>query len=176
VISLNFSALDYADSPAMGGSAFVDADGLTIPELWRNTVEKWSKLPYTWRLKRSREYLAELAAVKQPSTKARTSAPRFSTDACIAWGRSKGWKLIDRERYDARLKRHHDLLLGADAMMEGPTGIIYIQGAGRSEKKVHRERFDARGGIEKARRLKVQFVYVEFDRGTATPILEEWWA
>lgn len=174
-MTLNFSAVDCLQAPPDHGGCFTDDDGLVIPELWRHSVERWTKLPYTWRLKRSREYLAELA---KPAKVARayTSAPRFSTDACIKWGRSQGWKLIDRERYDARLKRHHDLLLGADAMMEGPDGIIYVQGAGRSEKKVHLERFESRGGIEKAQRLKVRFVYVEFDRHNSEPLLTEWWA
>ena len=112
-----------------------------------------------------------------PKTKqTRAPASTFTTQYAIEWGRRHGWKLIDRERYDFKNKRHNDLQLGADAMMEGPDGIILVQGAGRSEKAAHWSRFNERGGGDKARHRHLKFVYVEFVRGSKDPILTEWWA
>lgn len=153
-----------------------DADGLVIPELWQLRPDKWAKLPLRFREEHSNDFLVKQARPPKAEKKRRPGVTRFSTDAAIAWGRSKGWKLLDRERYDARLKRHHDLLLGADAMMETDTGVVLVQGAGRSERKEHRKRFEDRGGIAKAYKLGMKFVYVEFERGAKAPALEEWWA
>lgn len=100
----------------------------------------------------------------------------FTTQYAIDWGTKQGWKLIDRERFNHRTKRHQDLQLASDAMFEGPEGLILVQGAGRGERKPHRFKFDERGGVAKAHHRHLKFVYVEFERGCKTPILEEWWA
>ena len=166
-----------------------DADGLVIPQIWAANTEKWEKLPLSFRIRHSEMYEQDLAKAaakaSAPRRPDRAPAKRFTTDACIKWGKSLGWKLLDRERYDYRTKRHHDLLLGADACFEAPpsldglegvTGMVYVQGAGRSERKEHRERFDARGGAARAKNLRVRFVYVEFVRGESSPVVTEWWA
>lgn len=153
-----------------------DADGIVIPELWQLRPDKWAKLPRKFREEHSQFFLAEQAKPKKPEKVKRPGVTRFSTDYCIEWGRKQGWKLLDRERYDARTKRHHDLMLGADAMMETDTGIVLVQGAGRSERKEHRKRFEERGGVVKCMKLHMRFVYVEFDRGNKTPVVEEWWS
>lgn len=107
---------------------------------------------------------------------ARPSASRFSTQACIAWGRSMGWKLLDREQYDHRLKRHHDLIGGADAMFETPTGIVLVQGAGKAERGTHWDRYVERDGPGRCQKFGWGFVYVEFERNQAEPLKTEWWA
>lgn len=106
----------------------------------------------------------------------RPGATRFSTEYAIKWAKALGWQILDRERYDARLKRHHDLILGSDAMALSPSGVVLIQGAGRHERPQHRRRFDERGGVPKAEQAKMRFVYLEFERGDLKPKLEEWWA
>ena len=61
------------------------------------------------------------------------AASRFTTQAAIDWGRRNGWHLIDRENYDARTKRHRDLMLGTDCLFDdGGTGMVAIQGAGKA--------------------------------------------
>ena len=99
----------------------------------------------------------------------------FTTQYAIDWGRKQGWKLLQREGYNFRTKRHADLALGSDAMFESPRGIIFVQGAGKGERTKHRERFDARGGVERGERLRAGFVYVEFVRESKEPITREWW-
>jgi len=103
-------------------------------------------------------------------------ASNYTTKAAIAWGRAKGYKLLDRERFDSRTNRHFDLPLAADAMMESDDGIVLIQGAGRYERKVHRDRFEAAGGCERAKRLHARYYYLEFVRESNDPIVEERWA
>ena len=143
--------------------------------MWRGNPTKW--LASTTPEYRRQRYLADTAAEKpeKPEPVRRAYAKRFSTDYAIEWGKKQGWKLVDRERYDHRTKRAHDLMLGMDAIMEGPEGLIGIQGAGRSERKPHWERFCARGGVEKAARRHLQIYYVEFDRGNKEPVLTERW-
>ena len=106
----------------------------------------------------------------------RATAKRFSTQCAIAWGRKRGWDLLDRERYDYRLKRHHDCLMGSDALFETATGMAGVQGAGRSERKTHRDRFENMGGAAKAMKLGIGFWYVEFDSLTHEVVREERWA
>lgn len=101
---------------------------------------------------------------------------RFTTQYAIEWGRAQGWKLLDRERFDARTRRHHDLPLGADAMFEATDGVVYVQGAGRHERAEHRRRFEDGGGAARCERLRCSFVYVEFVRESVTPVLREVWA
>jgi hypothetical protein len=118
----------------------------------------------------------ERRAAKEANHTPRRSAKRFTTDAAIEWGRKQGWKLVDRERYDFRTKRHHDLDLGSDARMETATGFVLLQGAGKSERKEHRERFDGLGGIDRAMKLGWGFIYLEFERNNPEPLVIEVWA
>jgi len=115
-------------------------------------------------------------AQKKPRAKPAHSGT-FTTQYAIDWAKSKGWKIIDRERYDARTKRHHDLQLGIDLLAEDPTqdGMIGIQAAGVGERAPHYQRFMDRGGPEKAKRRSIRIVYVEFVRGNKTPVSEEKW-
>lgn len=152
-------------------AARLDADGIPIPDHW--VREKWQKLPLGFR----RNYNEGRAPEPEPKTKTpRPGASRFSTAYAIEWGRKQGWKLIDRERYDARTKRHHDLMLGVDAMFETADGLVGVQGAGRSERKAHYDRFEQRGGVARAGKLHIKVCYVEFERGEKTPKVVEWWA
>lgn len=105
-----------------------------------------------------------------------TGPKRYSTQACIDWGRQQGWRLLDRERYDVRTKRHHDLFLGADAMFESDEGLVLVQGAGKSERGPHRKRFEDRGGIERCKKLSCRFFYLEFERFTKEPVKLEVWS
>lgn len=101
---------------------------------------------------------------------------RYSTDYAIAWGRKQGWKLIDRERFDFRTKRHYDCELGMDAVFDdGVDGRVGVQGAGRGQERAHRARFDREGGEQAAKRRRMRVVYLEFERGCQTPTKEVWW-
>ena len=133
-------------------------------------------LPIGWRSNQSKMYLKDQAKPKKEPKASKPAAKRFTTQACINWGRRKGWKLVAREAYDYRTKRHHDTLLGSDAVFDTPNGMVAVQGAGRSERAVHMERFNERGGVSAAARMRIGFVYVEFVRGKDEPVVEEWWA
>lgn len=109
----------------------------------------------------------------EPKTK---GPSRYSTQYAVDWGKAQGWKVLDREHYDSRLKRHHDLLLGSDVMFDAGDGVVLVQGAGQGERALHRRRFEDAGGEDKARRLAMRFVYVEFVRGVPSPVREERWA
>lgn len=154
-----------------------DRDGFIVPELWRSAIERWEALPKSSRQRSSEFDEAKLAAqaTKKPK-QAREFAPRFSTDAALKWGRKKGWKLIDRENYNHKVRRSHDLMLGMDLLFDTPDGMVAVQAAGKSERKEHYQRFLDRGGIETARRRHVAIIYAEFERGNPEPIKEERWA
>ena len=123
--------------------------------------------------------IAKQMAIGEPKT---PGAKRFSTEYALLWAKRQGWKILDRERYDARLKRHHDLVAGSDVMALSSEGIVLVQGAGRHERKVHRERYDLNGGDELVRQMRARFAYVEFvspslvgEKIAKTPALVEWW-
>jgi hypothetical protein len=115
----------------------------------------------------------------------KTKAPghkRFSTQYGVEWGRSQKqpngqpWVVIDREGYDHRLKRHHDLELGLDVIFDDGVGRVGVQAAGVGERKAHYQRFLDRGGVEKAQRRRTRVIYLEFVKGNKTPVREEVWA
>ena len=84
---------------------------------------------------------------------------------------------LEREGYDARTKRHHDLELGVDALFDdGGPGRVGIQGAGRGERLEHLRRFMDRGGPERAKSRAVKVIYLEFERGNIEPVRNEQWA
>lgn len=164
-----------------------DQNGLWVPHFWRANVKAWEKLALCVREKmsadRHEQHLEALAkeAAKKPRQQ-RNYAPRFSTDYAIKWGRKQGWKLVERESYDHLNKRHHDCMFGMDAIMAMPTGqLVGVQGAGRSERKAHRQRFDNYGlsgtkGEALAKVRNIAIFYVEFNRGDFEPVLVERWA
>ena len=120
--------------------------------------------------------LADTEERRQKRLASGVKAPtKFTTQYAVDWGRSKGWKLVDRENFDYRLNRHHDLQLGADAMFDDGDGLVLVQGAGQYERSSHRARFEGLGGVEKAKRRHMKFYYVEFIRGNKTPIILEQW-
>lgn len=130
------------------------------------------------RLIREAKERFELEAQKRTEAAMKPRKPgakRFSTQYAVEWGRSQGWTLLDRERYDARTKRHHDLWLGADALFEGPNGLILVQAAGQSERTEHLKRFGERGGVPRCQKLNVEFWYVEFKRESKIPTKVERW-
>ena len=178
---INSSAFDDEGLAPDGGEAFpvVDPDGLPVPAIWHFAVERWMQLPRRTREMMSGHYVREIIKARAAKPKpSRAPVVRYTTDYCIKWGKRQGWTLLARERYDHRTKRHHDLTLGADALFsDGTTSQILVQGAGKSERKAHRDRYLARGGDEKLLSLGWRFVYVEFDRhrGASDPILIEWW-
>ena len=152
-----------------------DADGLLIPPLWQHSA-KWGKLPLSIRSKKSKAYEETLNAPPKKEKERRPGFTTFTTKYAIAYGRSLGWTLLDRENYNHRTKRTHDLMLGMDVMFDDGNGLVMVQAAGRSERKAHWQRFEERGGEEKARRRQIRCLYWEFERGTKSPILEEQWA
>jgi hypothetical protein len=163
-----------------------DGDGLAIPEFWQGARRKWDRLALPVRKRFSGAYVLELLSRKPKKAKQQGApATRFTTDYAVKWGRrqkharvsAKTWQLIDREHYDYRTKRHHDLELGVDAIFDdGGDYRIGIQGAGKGERSVHYQRFMDRGGPEKAARRRLKVLYLEFERGNHEPILKEEWA
>jgi hypothetical protein len=156
----------------------MDEDGLLIPKRWRAAPDKWRKLALPVRVKFSESYRQDQQAkfAELPKTAAaHPFATRFTTNYAIKYGRTQGWKLIERERYDRVAKRHYDLMLGVDALFDTPQGMVGIQGAGKSERKAHYDSFIGRGGPETARRRHIRILYLEFERGDYNPIKEEWW-
>ena len=162
----------------------IDQDGLIIPLRWRANRERWCRMALSVRKKladadRDREMRKAEAAARAAKRKPRTGPPatRFTTDYAVKWCRRQGWKIIDRENYDFRNKRHHDLQLGVDVLADdGGQGMVGVQGAGRGERKEHYERFEKAGGVAKANRRGVRVIYLEFERGNYEPILREDWA
>ena len=158
----------------MPNDTVYDADGIAIPAMWRANPERWARLPLSTRQRSAAGHARREEEAAKPKVY-RPGATRFTTDAAVKWGRKQGWKLVDRENYDARTRHHGDLQLGVDALFDDGNGLIGVQGAGRSERKEHRERFEQRGGEEVARRRHIRIVYVEFVRGNPEPIVKEWW-
>ena len=125
-------------------------------------------------LERQKVEAAAKEAAKPPKKK-RAAAKRFTTDYAVDWGKAQGWTLVERERYDARTERHHDLAGGADVRFRDSAGrVIFVQGAGKSERAHHWQRFE-----DRRHQLRdfnsPRFIYVEFERGNKTPIKEEEW-
>jgi hypothetical protein len=154
-------------------------DGMTDAK-WESLSEATKrKLSNTIQDRIAREEAkARAAADKKPRAKS-SSSGTFTTQYAMTWAKKQGWKVLDRERYDVRTKRHHDLQLGIDLLCEDPNsegGMIGIQAAGKGEKAPHYQTFLDRGGPEKAKRRHITVIYVEFVRGSKTPILEEKWA
>lgn len=129
-------------------------------------LESWNKI-----LERETARLLEKSAKKR----VRAYAPKFSTDYAVAWGRAQGWKLVDRESYDYRTGRSHDCQLGMDAIFDDGAGLIGVQGAGKYQRKEHWDRFEARGGIEAAKRRHVRIIYLEFVREDTNPAQRQDW-
>jgi len=172
---------DFETKPAMDMqvSTPVDADGFAIDDLHQPVPDKWARLPYNTRQRLSRAYLERLVREAARPVKLNTTgtgATWYSTKACVKWGVSKGWVEIAREKYDHRLKRLSDVLLGTDVIFIANGKVIAVQAAGRSEKKHHYQRFLDRGGIEKAQRLQIEVWYAEFLRDVLEPVLLEQWA
>lgn len=154
-----------------------DADGIYIPLNWRVNLDKWNSFALAQRMHLS-EGREQAENKPEKAVKARAYAPRFSTQYAIDWARKQGWKLIDREWYDYRTKRNHDLEGMVDAIFElpGQDGRTGIQGAGRYQKADHFAKFEAWGGKEKALRRGLKVLYMEFEKGQKEPVLVEDWA
>lgn len=172
----DLNAFSDALEDSRASPCVLDRDGLVVPELWRHSLEKWETLALPVREKFSANYVTAQKAKPPSNATRRAAATRFTTDYAVRWGRRKGWQLIDRERYDYRLKRHHDLMLGVDALMDDGNGLIGIQGAGKSERASHWERFKQRGGVAVAARRHIRIYYLEFIRESFDPVREEQWA
>jgi hypothetical protein len=184
-MELDLSAFDTAPQSAphprgafLSPEDVVDCDGILVPGFWRANVARWETTPIAWRRRRSEEWIQDQAAKAAKAEKPkRPAAKRFSTEYAIAWGKKQGWKLVDRERFDTRTKRHHDCQLGMDAIMSRQDGtLVGIQGAGRYERNDHRDRFDRLGGVQSAKARHIAIFYLEFARDSDRPILEEQWA
>lgn len=117
------------------------------------------------------EYLQNAIDTKSPGK----SVTKYTTKYAKEYGKKLGWRLVDAERYDARTKRHHDLMLGMDVLFEGPDGLVAVQAAGKGESAAHRRRFEERGGVGKARKYGIRCLYWVFERGKRTPVKEENW-
>lgn len=165
---------DISDRASLPG---YDADGLLIDDTYKNVPHKWAKLPYSLRKRLSEyqeEHNAKMAAKKPKQTRINpgTYTTQYAVDEC----RRRKWRIVDRERYDARLKRHHDLMLGMDLIVDdGGKGLLLIQAAGKGERASHWRKFIERGGTENALRLGVRVLYWVFERHVPSPIEEEKW-
>lgn len=163
-----------------------DKDGLWVPFMYRVNVSAWEKLALCVRqrmsIDRHADHIAALEnEARRKPTVHRDHVPNFSTSYAIKWGRAQGWRLVEREAYDFRTKRHHDCQFATDAIMRLPIGkLAGIQGAGRSQRADHRRKFDQYGtgpyGSELAKAQGIEIWYLEFDRGSPEPILLERWA
>ncbi len=162
---------------------WTDDDGFLIPPHWRGVSLHWQKLGISIRS----GHIDDLTKEKKRSdAPPRKPAKPFTTAAALAWGRSKGWKLRDRERSTLTktgtgkfVRRTHDILMGSDLMFEDPSGeirgMILVQAGGKGEKSPHLARFEERGGRESCRNMMATFLYVEFVRGEKEPVLVETW-
>ena len=108
---------------------------------------------------------------------ARRKRRPYTTDYAVAWAKKQGWRIVERERWDAALRRHHDLAGGSDVCaIDQDRRRVWIQGArpGKTERDVHMARFEARRAqLAQGER----YVYVTFERGSAKPVaVEEWTA
>lgn len=127
-----------------------------------------------WEAKQAAEAAKREAKTMEP---VKPAASRFTTQAAIDYGRSKGWRLIDRENYNHLLRRHRDTMFATDCLFDdGGIGMVGIQGAGRWEKAAHWRRFVEAGGPENAKRRCVRVLYAEFVRDDPDPVLMEWWS
>lgn len=170
--SLAFS--ETAPSGDEGAIFHVPEPDLPCPE-W-HLPEKWAAKSHKERLRLIEQH--ERVNRLEPAKVSSGPGPsRFTTDAGVRWGKEKGWKVMDRERFDARTKRHHDCMLGMDVIFDtmGSEGMAGVQAAGLSERAAHWQRFEQRGGIEKARRLSITIYYLEFVRGEKEPRKVEKW-
>lgn len=167
-----------------------DRDGLPLPFLWRTgepgeANPAWYRLHKDVRMSRAKVYAEEIARLESIEPKAprptRMGVTRYTTDYAVTWGKRQGWKLLDRERFNHLTKRHHDVMAYMDALFDdGKGGIVGVQGAGRHERAAHYDKFRRWGGREgapeKARRLGLRCIYLEFVRGEKEPILREDWS
>lgn len=113
-------------------------------------------------------------AIEEAVAKANRRARRpFTTGYAVRWAKAQGWKVTDRERWDARLNRHHDLAGGSDVCAMTPDRRrVWIQAAGRGERQAHYKRFmERKGELADGER----FVYVVFERGNTKPLTREDW-
>ena len=163
----------------------LDADNILIPFQWQPVPDRWAKLPLKTRQGSSEQWIARLEKEAKKKPKARhNKGSEFTTKAAKAWGRARGWKLIDEERSTliqtnkGMMRKTNDLMIGADLMFASPdhVGLILVQAAGRYERAPHFARFQQRGGIKACAARACQFWYVEFVRGESEPALVEQWA
>lgn len=160
----------------------VDRDGLPVAEAYRWIPDRWYALAEPVRQKFSARYLDDWWRAQQKpkaNEPAQSKAPakRFTTDYAVSWGKSQGWTLIERERFDFRTKRHFDLEGKCDALFEvsSQPGRTGLQAAQPGERGAHWRKFAEWGGPEKAKQRVLKVLYVEFERGTKFPLkIEEW--
>jgi len=165
-----------------------DDDGLLIPPIFRHKPDQWQRQTYDWRSARTAEHVAEnlaaeLKAIKKAVRPPRSQGKAFTTKAAKAWVRSKGWIIITSERHSVTfvkgkvVSRRADTELASDLVCMDPQnpGPVFVQAGGLSQRKRHREAFEAEGGERVCRGLAGRFVYIEFVRDQAEPVLEEWW-
>ena len=156
------------------GEPVIDPDGFRVPLPYRNDLGGcWMRLPKASRKRISgdddafrEKYETKPVAAKQKP---------YSTQYAVDWGKKQGWKVIDREAYNFLTKRHHDCELGMDVIFDDGKGRVGVQAAGKSERKVHWDRFVKAGGAETAKRRSIRILYFVFERGNKAPLeIEEW--
>ena len=118
-----------------------------------------------------RAFLAAKEVLKKDKI-ARPAAGKFTTQYAVDYGRKLGWTAVERERFDFRTKRHHDVAGCADVLFRDGARLILVQGAGLHERSTHRAKFDQHQSAVAGR----AFVYWEFIKGQKSPVFEEWWA
>ena len=153
----------------------LDRDGFRVPLPYRNDLGGvWNRMAKTTRRRVSED--DDAFREKYEPKRAAKAAKPYSTKYAVSWGKKQGWKVIDREEFNFLTKRHHDCELGTDVIFDDGEGRVGVQAAGKSERKVHWDRFMAAGGPETAQRRGIRILYVVFERGNKTPIEIETWA
>lgn len=167
-----------------------DKDGIPIPDHSKRAFrDHWESQSIEYRRYRARLDLQaaikcaekEAAKLKRQRKASNGPATKFTTQYGLDWGRKqlkpdgKPWALIDRERFDPRTMRHHDLELACDLIFDGGNGRVAIQAAGKGQRLDHYRRFELLGGPAKARTRFEAFIYLVFERGNKTPISREDW-
>lgn len=172
-------------APTVGPDWPVDGDGILIPP---DVAHNWHRFTPPMRRKTSeirvdrwhkeQAQLAKPVRVKQVQT---GDHSEYTTKAATKWARSLGLAILAKERFGATMVkgqvkfRREDLRFKSDLICEDRAGqTVYIQAAGRGERKTHREGYE--DTLFKTSYTPRVFIFVEFVRGVDRPVKIEFWA
>lgn len=153
----------------------ISTDGEGLP--YRMDLKAWLRKNHTTRLILAAKLIDSVEADVRRGTRRTASAglraPNFSTRYAKEWGEAQGWKVIDSERFTHG--HYQDCVMGVDVIFDADGQRIGVQGAGRYERAEHYQRFLDWGGVDRANRLQMKVIYLEFVRGNKTPVVREDW-